>query len=55
MSLMIQMMIQKIEVIIQEIIYFLTRRLANKMAFFMIGILLNVQRDRHQTFTMQPG
>lgn len=51
----IQMMIQKIEEIIREIVYFLTRRLANKLAFFMLGILLNIQHDRHQTITVQSG
>lgn len=54
MNLTIQMMIQKLEVILQEIVYFLTRRLANRVAFFMIGALL-VKRDRYQMYTMQPS
>jgi hypothetical protein len=52
MNLTIQMMIQKIELILQEIVYFLTRRLANRLAFFTIGALLNVKRDRHEVYTL---
>lgn len=55
MNLTMRMMIQKLEMILQEIVYFLTRRLANRMAFFMLGALLNGRRDRYQVYSMQPS
>lgn len=48
----IQMMIQKIEFILQDIIYFLTKRLANKVAFLILGLILHAKRDRYQMQTV---
>lgn len=43
----------RIEFLIQDLISFLTRRLANKLAFILVGFLINAKQNRNNMYDMQ--
>ncbi len=51
MILTTSVLLTRIELILQDIVYFLTKRLANRIAFLVLGALL-ARRNRYKLYSL---